>query len=882
MPQRQIPAATPHAVHSRRRIMPSGRARPRRALAALPTPWLPRPRLQAQIEALGPGDIALLSAPAGYGKTALVAEWARSVGLAIAWVSFDRPRTSTSHGLARIAATVRGALQGHGLRAASLSGAVASDLCAEVERADLPFVLVLDDVDTVADEAILDVLRDLVSGTASHALTILLARGAPTRLPLARWRWQGRLVELGADALAFTADEVSAYLRNSWNLDLDDAAAARARQWTDGWPAALRLLASQSQHQPGVPLDELYDRTPTLSGQFLAAVLDRESADDVDLLIRSSVLEGLTADSCAEVIGADVAAARLRGLAARGLLLEGSDGGYRHRRPLGDLLRGELSQRGSAEVGELERRAVRALAAQGQPVAAVNKALEAGHRTLALGLLESGRDAVLEVDGGSTFERLATCLDPAEVAASSSLVSTLVDVAVLSRSSGTIRELVATLGPWSDEGPAGALLYAQASLARLSGAGRGEVPQWPDDADVPAVAHLRGVEEGWDGRHAQADASLRAALADAARRSDRLRELVVLADLVWERARSGHVTAAELFIGRALQLSNGLGLSRPPAYVTLARAQVAIDRGQWAVARGHVQQVEATIDAVNDPTLYLDLVMTRARTDAGIAAAAQSLRRLRALGGSWRGRCGRAFARRRARADAILRLRNGDVSGAVAAVPHLFANDDHGALRPVDRLLLARLLLHRGTPERARTLAASISVDVSGPRLAIEAARIQAQAQRSGGDRPGANMPRRVRRGATAETLAAGVLRSGATVAGRGTAVAGARKTRTAVSDVPETGAAGGGPFVMVEALTPRERAVLRLLPSHLSYGEMARELHISLNTVKSHLKSIYRKLDAPSRRDAVDRARDVGLIIQPAAALHGRLERATMNGLPA
>lgn len=491
----------------------------------LPARWLPRPRPLRVLQEAARRRIVLVRGPAGYGKSALVAHWARSTGRPIAWVSFDSGDDRPDRVSSLIAAALHGVAPGAlpDPRGLSDTDAVAA-LCEAIERAAV-HALVLDDVDVLDDAAALDTIRRLTSSMPAGTRTIAIARGAPSQLPVARWRWRGDLADLELDTLAFTRDETARYLRDVWGWPADAATVARVWTRTGGWPAALHLIASRASRTGGGVLD--VDDAEA----FSAAVLDGADPDDVAWLLRCAVFDVLRPDTCADIGGGD-AAERLARLASRGLVVRGRDGGYRHLPLLRDELRRQLRARFPGESDRLWQEVVQSQAERGDAVGAVRTAQQQGRQALALDVLAAHRKAIVAVDGGATLQRLAASFDRDALAARPALVGTLVDLAALARDIPRLTDLLDALPPPYDEPTAAAAVHAETTLARLTGTGRHGICAPSTDDGNATLDHLHGVEAGWDGDHARAEALLRRALADAGRRGDPVRQLVVLGDLV--------------------------------------------------------------------------------------------------------------------------------------------------------------------------------------------------------------------------------------------------------------------------------------------------------------------------------------------------------------
>jgi LuxR family maltose regulon positive regulatory protein len=790
----------------------------------LPARWLPRPRVRAALEAASGVPITVVEGPAGYGKSTAVADWLASSAHAVVWVSCGRRESGR-------------------VGAPALGGAVAG--------AARPPVLVLDDLDDLDDEQALRDVRAVLAGLPTGSRAVLIARRIPGRLQVGRWKWRGVLHEIGVGTLAFTSAETASYLRDVWHLDVDGAQAERVRHDTGGWPAALWLVAAGASELGRSPHEVLgHDRS--LARQFTDAVLSGESREDIEVLRRCAALDVCAPEVCADVLGDPGTLARLWRLSLHGLLVEAPDRALRPRPPLGVMLQQDFADRHPEELRGLQERSVRSLAAHGQAAVAVERALLDGRASLAGDILDGHAEDILALDGGVTLRRLAQRLPGGEVGSFPALASVLVDLAALSRDIGTVRSLLAAL---VESGSSQEVAdHAVTTAARLTGAGGESLLRQPESEDTAGRAHLRATEAAWAGYHGRARALLHAVVRGL-RRADRLRRLVVLTDLAWERASAGDAGVAERVAGAATALARALGFAHRPVYLDLVAVSVAADRGHRGEAERDLRALEERTRATVDPVFALDLLMERVRVDNRAGVVERALGQLPRLGGARRSGAD-ATARRAANAMAVLRLRVGDVAGAAAAAPHVVTAHDHGMLGPADRVLLAGLLLGRGSAARAGVVAATVGADVCGPRLAAQASRIGLLAAEAASGTPGPVAvprpsgppvrvpPTPVERPADppGAAPAPGLLDGAPAPASR-------RVVRT--SSYPR----------MLEALTPRECEVLGLLPFHMPYKDIAGELQVSMNTLKSHLKSVYRKLGASSRWAAVARGYELGLL---------------------
>ncbi len=316
-----------------------------------------RPRLDALLDAATRAHtVTLVSAPAGYGKTTALAAWARprSGGAdaprarPVAWVALDE-RDDDPRAFARLVSAAVARLDP---RARAIDAGVDLDLALAnlvnlLDAADETRVVVLDDLHALTREDTLDALRWLVDH-APAALRLVLATRIDPPLPLARWRLQGSLVELRADALRFDRDEARALLAGMGvGLDPDVLAVLVAR--TEGWGAGLQLAALGLRGREGAHVRDFVERFTGRDRYVLAylteEVLQRLDPATHDFLLMVSVLDGFDAATAAAVTGRRDALERLTDLERTNLFLSRADdaaGTFRFHAFFRDLLRGRL------------------------------------------------------------------------------------------------------------------------------------------------------------------------------------------------------------------------------------------------------------------------------------------------------------------------------------------------------------------------------------------------------------------------------------------------------------------------------------------------------------------------------------------------------------
>jgi LuxR family transcriptional regulator, maltose regulon positive regulatory protein len=384
------------------------------------TPAPPRPGLVSRVqllewlEASAATPVVAMSGPAGYGKTVLAAEWAKRDPRPFVWLSIDGHDndptvllTYLAVGLDRVEPidpTVLGVLASRG---GSISQTVLPRLGAALASKALPVVLVLDDVDLLHDQEGLDAVAVLVDHLRPGSQLVVLSRGEP-RLPVARWRAEGRLAELGPRELAMSPVEAGSLL-SAVRVELADAEVEELTRRTEGWPVALYLaaLAHKAGGQPGNAGFAFTGDDRFLVDYLQSALLAHLSPPEVQFLTRTAVLDRLSGPLCDAVLGTTGSAAVLASLERSNLLvvpLDRQREWYRYHPLFRELLRGELERQEPELAGELTLRAARWCQQHGLPEAAIGYAMGAGDADLvarcieqaAISVYRSGRLATVQ------------------------------------------------------------------------------------------------------------------------------------------------------------------------------------------------------------------------------------------------------------------------------------------------------------------------------------------------------------------------------------------------------------------------------------------------------------------------------------------------------
>jgi LuxR family maltose regulon positive regulatory protein len=364
-----------------------------------------RPRLQTFAVELGRAKMALVRAPAGFGKTTLLSQWyqeLRALGHAAGWLSFDRNDRDAIGVLGYVVAAIESAGHTFGPEVASIVApdgyatpdavvdAVASDLC----RATAPIYLFLDDLHVLRDRALDETLASFIDRAPSILHTIVASREIPD-MPLARARALGNVVEITASDLRFSKAETAEFMADSGRgvLATGDLDALDGR--IEGWVAGLKLaaIALDGDGSTDDVLASISGRGRTFAEFFIEVVIGQQSAKLGDFLLQTAFLDRLTPGLCEAVTQRPGARDALDEIEARGLFIFSLDGErcwYRYHHLFADFLRTEFARRRPDDVRAIHARASRWLAAAGLHDEAFAHAVKADDFVLAADIL-SGR-----------------------------------------------------------------------------------------------------------------------------------------------------------------------------------------------------------------------------------------------------------------------------------------------------------------------------------------------------------------------------------------------------------------------------------------------------------------------------------------------------------
>jgi LuxR family transcriptional regulator, maltose regulon positive regulatory protein len=875
--------------------------------AKLTVPGLPgwavaRPRIDKLIAEGTRGPLTLVAGPPGAGKTMALAAWAAASCNpgALAWLTVDghdsRPRVFWSYvvaALRRAGVAVPRVRFGPGR--VEVDHAFLAHLASALAAHDPRVVLVLDDLHLLAEPAVMDGLA-YVLRNASPGLHLVVASRMDPMLPLHRYRLAGQLAEIRADDLAFSAEE-SALLLAHHGIVLSAGTLDRITGRIEGWAAGMRLAAMslQGRDDPDQFAKELETGDTAITSYLVEEVLDAQPAPAREMLLRTSILDSVNAELAGDLTGNQPEAGILPDLARAGAFVRPlGQGWYRYHSLLATVLRLKLRIERSALVPDLYRRAARWYQRNGPLDEAARYAAESGDWPFAATVVVD-EFAIDQLTEPCSHQPLAEAFQrmPRHTAWTQPQPLLVLAAAGLSQAGGdavtaflVAAESMLDRLPDNEEIPA-RLAAAQIRLALTRRAGDcGLVAAAAERAEALAgqlsqevhhrhpgiralVLTARGAADLWAGRLDEAAGRFEAGAAAAPLAGH-------------ERADGlGHVALAEALAGR---LSNALVRADQAAdamssggddliehvipSLDVALAWVYVQRGDMQGAHARLKQAEASL---------------RICPDRLVSALACTVAAQRRLAG---GQVSRAMEMiRQARQDwsppAWLELRltilesricmaAGDVPAALAAAQRA---DPRSV--PEAAAALAHAWLAAGDLQTARHVLDDVTQNLGGTTQRLGLAGWVAEARLSYETGDGVRGRRCLERAlelAKAEQarLPFVIERSWLwQVLRRDPGLAHHYREL----DAPPVMSSGAVPCqrkapppdqaapVVVERLSERERDVLTHASSMLSTAEIATEMHLSVNTVKTHLRSIYRKLSATHRGEAVRRARQLQLI---------------------
>ena len=894
---------------------------------------VPRPRLIERLNAGLHRKLILISAPAGFGKTTLLSEWAAGCDRTVAWVSLDKgdndPTLFWIYFIAAlqtvhpgVGAAVMAVLQAPGIAGAATPPPIEpllTGLINEIAEIPDPLVLILDDFHMITEQQVHDGAIFLLDNLPPPMHLILSNRADPP-WPLARLRARREMTELRAEDLRFTSQEAATFLKDVMKLDLSPEDVAVLEERTEGWIAGLQMAALSMRGREDVSgfIKAFSGSHRFILDYLVEEVLDRQSPAIQEFLLKTSILEQMTASLCDAVTGSSDSQAILTQLEQANLFLVPLDDErrwYRYHRLFTDLLRSQLAlihpdqvpflhQRASEwfeEKGFTEETIAHAFAAKDYERVArlaekyAQDMLHQSKYNILSSWLEALPNALVQArpwlcvyqswtrhwsgmrEGGEdclkNAERVLNSLPPSSQPEERSKETPSLGEEEKRLISGYIATVRAHYALTNEEIPR-VIEQAQKALRLL-----------PEDdyftRGTAAIA-LGGAHWGM-GDASSAERAFAECASNAMKGGYHYRASSALCYVGMQQVKQAKLLKAEETFREALALSQGPGGRRFPnagyplaklgelacEWNDLERAWRDVHDGmELCTQLGHVDlQAEAYVALARVQLAYRDFAGVKDTLQRADRLSRET--KLDPWAVCWLDDC-------RLR----LWLSTGKLDEAThwAEASGLRVDGELDYHHDLHHINLARVLIAQGMRQPsepyldealgllARLLAAAEKA--GWVHEVIKILILQALALKAGGDseeaiatltqaltlaEPGGYVRTFISEGAPMARLLrmAADQRVAREYVGKLLATFGAEEQERVVSPASP----------LLEPLSEREAEVLRLLTTRLSTPEIAEELVISVNTVRSHIKSIYSKLNVHRRMEAVQRAKELGLL---------------------
>jgi len=837
--------------------------------------------------------VTLISAPAGSGKTSLLRTWLARLPKAYRVVFVSARSEEDEQGFWLVLLAAFGAAETP-VPTPAFSGfdAVERVLTQLNENHDL-IVIVIDDAHELTHGALAHVAK-FVADLPTHAHVVLASR-RDLRLGTHQLRLAGEVAEIRAKNLEFTESETRELLTRS-GVALSNEALRTLQQRTEGWAAGLRLavLSLSVDSNPEAFVAQFSGSNRVVADYLIAEMLERQPAHVQRLLLRTSILDrvnGELADLLAETSGSDKILLGLEDHNAFVLSLDGERTWFRYHHLFRELLRLELRRTTPELIGELHRRAARWFADQGHVIEAIRHTQAAGDWKDASHLLA---DHLFDLLMSGNNETIKALLEAFPRSARLANLELAVADAALETMQGRFGEAamhldiaerqVEHLPPERQPGYIVGIATLRLGLARRQGHLDSVIEQVKffntSDADCPvsntplsavlsAVALMNlGIVEMWSGRLADADEHLR----EGAELSQKIRqpylEVTCLSNMGFTSKIRSFASARE-HSERAVELADRYGWENEsiiaPALLTLAGTHVWA--GDFAAGESWLRRTAKVVSPGANPPVELLFHLVHGMLYCGRGSLRDALVefdesfRMQSLmigehvfaahATAWtatvKARLGMLDdARKVLAASPPARAAAGEMRNAAAAI-ELQSDKPEAALAILREVLDRRApILHDFTLVEANLLAAHAYLklgDVLRMGSSVESALALAERDRlvfpfamTGAAELLGRLPRH-------STAHAALLLE--------------------IVDILEGAPprSNGRSTPVASDLSATELRVLRYLPTNLSRSDIARQLFVSVNTVNTHVRNIYSKLGAGSRTEAVERARQLGLL---------------------
>jgi LuxR family transcriptional regulator, maltose regulon positive regulatory protein len=861
-----------------------------------------RGALFERLSAAEPGGVVLVCAPAGSGKTVLLRSWVDAAGLQdqLAWVSVRRGERDAQRFWISLIDAITGVADGVERvdPAPSFRGeAVVEQLLVDLECPEKQPVLIIDDLHEIDSPDALSWL-ELFIARLPPGLSVVLASREDPRLGLHRLRLTGKLTELRGPDLRFSLEEAKELLLTA-GVTLSDGALDLLHERTEGWAAGLRLAAvSLARHpDPERFVTEFSGAERTVAGYLVAEVLERQPAEVRELLLRTSLLDRVSGPLADHLTGSSGSERIFQELEDANAFVTSLDAGrswFRYHHLFADLLQLELRRAAPTIIRPLHRAAAEWYEQEGYSVEGIRHAQAArdwpdASRMLVDNYLD------LSLDGRIATVRELLDAFPDQVAAADPELRLVVATARLldgayEESGADVEQaqrLAAAVPAERRRGFGVRLAEMRLVRARWRGdlesvleakqAMEAALAAQPASERVLGDAHRSialqnlGVAELWAGRFVEARRHLVQALALARHAGRAWLELPCLGHLGIAGPWTGLPLSAGLERGEeAVRIADTHGWGEDPALVTglATSALVLLWLGRLDEAESWLGRAQRVLQPDGEPGTELIvhharglLRLAQERFEEAAEAFGQARRmqtlltethpftmRTRARLIQTYAGMGQASDARAELADVSAEERLTSELRVAAAVVHL-ANHEPG--EAVDGLVPViegvAPTIHRATAAAEAQVLDAVAREQLGDPRAAEASMEQALEL---AEPEGIVLPFILAR-------THGILER---LPRHRTAHATLRQTILDIL-VGSAAAVCGKSAPLLDELSEAEVRVMRYLPTNLRAPEIATELFVSTNTIRTHQRHIYVKLGVHGRAEAVARARELGLL---------------------
>lgn len=873
--------------------------------------YVPRLRMRAPLDLIRRRPLALVCAPAGYGKTTSVSAWLETAGLRYAWLSLSESDNDLGEFLTYLLAAMRRPLPDFGAELRSELDRMAAPSVktflalfhAALDDLDGEIVVVLDDFHLINNLQILSLVRELMQHPHQALHLVVLSRHDP-QLPLSEWRARNRMVDVRSSDLRFSLEETGQLLQANLSDRLDPQKIAVLHRNSEGWAAGLRLAIASMSHS-----DDFEERLQSFDARnrYVVDYLSDEVLSSLDInlqafLVQTSILDRMSASLCEAVLPAGPhrvdGRSALVELSRENLFIVSLDDNlewFRYHHLFGEFLRGRLRRDYTSEqISALHMRASQWFAAAGYTDEAIRHAMAAGEMQAAVDLLSVARHDLLNHEQWRQLLALCSLFPEAVVNASPDLLliqawasnAVRFDQQAMRQQTEAIEALIDRL----DLEPSRArVLLAENSIFRA-------IPAYfaicPDQAIDYIRRGLEGLPQsyytirnlGWVymamSYQMIGDLDRAREVVRLAEREDfafpgapRARNAAGIAFVDWMAADLAAVERAGHY---ALSVASTRDQANTQDWGHYHVAAVAYQRNDLARALAHAATTfDKGLSSRGLPSFYCGLVLARTYCVLGDdKKVAETMAQVREFALDSRSV---TFARLAEAFEVELDVLQGR-TGPAARWARKICDEMPLAAMPAiyePQLTVAKALVAALDPDSPGRVGDCLKrlhnhvEAIHNRRYLIEVLALEALYHNALGDETAATAALQ-RSLALAEPSGfirlyvdlgprMGHLLAG--LGGHGRLGAYASLILTAFPAPPTTAQGPSVKAALVEPLTEREREVLSFLARRYSNKEIAQELTISVVTVKRHTINIYQKLNVQSRRDAVREAELLGIL---------------------